>query len=109
MRRTIRLPVRQRSVTTSGFASPASSPGMPAFDRESEWVRQIWRRRRATQPRRVPGGRGAEQPVVFPTELRRTFITDRKADPAGIGAPRQQQAPSLLQPDLLLELQGAHV
>lgn len=56
----------------------------------------------------IAQGRRAKQTLVFPTELRGTFVAHEIAGLACIESLVQHQLPSLLQAHLLLELQRAH-
>src|SRR5205823_158092 len=64
--------------------------------------------RRRAQPLHVPHGRLAEQPLVLAAELRGVVVAHPQAGAGGIQVLAQQEAPRLLEPELLLELQGAH-
>src|SRR5688500_16602877 len=56
----------------------------------------------------VLGRRGAEESSVLPAELRRTLVTDLVSGARDVTVVGEQPDPSLLEPDLLLELDGAH-
>src|SRR5215218_10111915 len=64
--------------------------------------------RRLTQPLHVPHGGLSEQPLVLPAELRGVVVAHPVAGTGGIQVLAEHEAPGLLEPELLLELQGSH-
>src|SRR5215218_4409537 len=62
--------------------------------------------RRLAQPIQVPHGGLSEQPLVLPTELRGVVVAHPVAGTGGIQVLAEHDAPGLLEPELLLELQG---
>src|SRR4051812_4308687 len=49
----------------------------------------------------------SEQPLVLPAELRGVLVADAIPRTPGIQVLTEEQAPGLLEPEVLLELQGA--
>jgi hypothetical protein len=64
--------------------------------------------RRLAQPFHVPQRRLSELPLVLPAELRGVVVAHPEAGAGGVQVLAEQDAPCLLEPELFLELQGAH-
>ena len=58
------------------------------------------------QPPHVAHGRRAEEPLVLAGELRDVAVAHAVAGASGVEALAEHEAAGLLQPELLLELQG---